>query len=799
MEDENISSVSKLVLTAVFLILLIAFTQQITLYGHAEGADSGTGTSSGEPSQTSSEVNVISGIGINIKYGSTDIANIQSVLENLISSEAGKASCTVASISWNSFPSSFVSDGTINCTINYSDSNYENEIVSYKIVNPTEYVFKNTTQNIYSNSDYNKSNSTLLSYVNSDLQVVGTGDEYKDAVGSGTVYTAAQFTWKDCSSSYKATGNSYTFTQKYSGISLVRTFNVTEAYMSSPSVDIDYGSNTISTTSQMRWSLNRTSWNNCSSNMSIQSSWCGQYVYFYYPATNYYEASDTTRVYIPIKADKPTTSLKLTATTHTITITNCWDYDSCMFSIDGSSWVSTNNEYYTFKGLTENKSYKVYVRTKAKIGKYLVSDYVASSISTKKSAETGINIKYSAAKNIGYVDGTGTVAYNSSTTTLSGSFDTSDFARFNNIVSGYRDLYSTVYSTLLINHVSDDYDTSSLVSAKFYMPLSAVKVPIQSGNLGIQYKCNLGSASLNNSSLLYYYNKSSGNNLSFSIDKIKSISDAKYAWIKSQLSDDRPVYKLSVAVGSNTSANVAYSIPYELDNRETADGLRVYYIDDSGNKMIIDCKYDSKNKAVIFTTNKVGYFVISYDYTSDITLPFKDITKDHWAYSYIKYCYSRAMFNGVSGSKFDTKSNVDRATIIVLLARLNGFDTSSSITSTYFNDVCVGDWYAAGANWAYTKGLVQGDSFNPKDPMTREDIAYIIYKYMMTIGYSGKTNTELNYADLTEIDSNNRQAVAYLKDFNIMQGDAENRFNPSKNVTRAEMAALLYRLGNLIK
>ena len=53
-------------------------------------------------------------------------------------------------------------------------------------------------------------------------------------------------------------------------------------------------------------------------------------------------------------------------------------------------------------------------------------------------------------------------------------------------------------------------------------------------------------------------------------------------------------------------------------------------------------------------------------------------------------------------------------------------------TKATFEDVKSGDWYYDAINWAAENGIVEGysaDAFGPNDPITREQMAAILYRY----------------------------------------------------------------------
>ena len=73
----------------------------------------------------------------------------------------------------------------------------------------------------------------------------------------------------------------------------------------------------------------------------------------------------------------------------------------------------------------------------------------------------------------------------------------------------------------------------------------------------------------------------------------------------------------------------------------------------------------------------------------------------------------------------------------------------------------------------------------------REDVGVIFGKAMDTVkGYDVKSGAILGYADKDAISATAVPYLELLYRVNLMVGDSDNKFNPKKNITRAEMAVL---------
>ena len=107
------------------------------------------------------------------------------------------------------------------------------------------------------------------------------------------------------------------------------------------------------------------------------------------------------------------------------------------------------------------------------------------------------------------------------------------------------------------------------------------------------------------------------------------------------------------------------------------------------------------------------------------------------------------------------------------------------------------DSYTEGVRWASSVGVVGGypdGSFGPDDPITREQLAVMLYRYA---DYKGWDVTEL--ADLsafTDAESISGYAVTALRWANaagIVGGYNDSTLRPQGNATRAQIATILMR------
>ncbi|MEQ6358483.1 S-layer homology domain-containing protein, partial [Thermoanaerobacter thermohydrosulfuricus] len=114
-----------------------------------------------------------------------------------------------------------------------------------------------------------------------------------------------------------------------------------------------------------------------------------------------------------------------------------------------------------------------------------------------------------------------------------------------------------------------------------------------------------------------------------------------------------------------------------------------------------------------------------------------------------------------------------------------------------FNDVKEGTWYANAIEAAYKAGIMLGDGKNmrPDDPITREEMTAVIMRvYGKLAEYKEDSIGNTTFSDNNNISEWAKNVVANAVKLGIVRGYEDNTFKPKDNATRAEAAAMLYRI-----
>ncbi len=174
-----------------------------------------------------------------------------------------------------------------------------------------------------------------------------------------------------------------------------------------------------------------------------------------------------------------------------------------------------------------------------------------------------------------------------------------------------------------------------------------------------------------------------------------------------------------------------------------------------------------------------------------------DVTPDHWSYEAVEYCYDHGIVSGVSNTEFGRDNPIRRGDFVLMLYGALGRPSVSEPSS--FTDVQASNYYCDAVSWASANGLVSGVAeglFAPADFVTREQ-AFTVLHQTMPLLEMDSPEPDLSildqFADRDQIAEYAQPHMAALVSQGLASG-AGGVLNPKGSLTRAEMAALLYRL-----
>lgn len=182
-------------------------------------------------------------------------------------------------------------------------------------------------------------------------------------------------------------------------------------------------------------------------------------------------------------------------------------------------------------------------------------------------------------------------------------------------------------------------------------------------------------------------------------------------------------------------------------------------------------------------------------------LPFTDVSKSNWFYDNVVYVYENGLMIGTSDDKFSPNLTLTRGMVVTVLYRLAGEPGTIGLDNP-FTDIG-NTWYTNAIKWAAENGIVTGygdGKFGPNDKITREQMAAILYRYMVFAKINPQVPEQLiNFADEAQISDYAMDAIQTLFKLGIIQGVGENTINPKGDATRAQFAAMIHRMQELVK
>ena len=108
-----------------------------------------------------------------------------------------------------------------------------------------------------------------------------------------------------------------------------------------------------------------------------------------------------------------------------------------------------------------------------------------------------------------------------------------------------------------------------------------------------------------------------------------------------------------------------------------------------------------------------------------------------------------------------------------------------------FSDLNTGAWYHADVDYAISKGLFNGTTataFSPNGRLTRAMLVAVLYR----AEGSPATNKSIPFADV-DMGSYYANAVSWAQQNRIVTGVSDTKFAPDENITREQIATILYR------
>ena len=242
---------------------------------------------------------------------------------------------------------------------------------------------------------------------------------------------------------------------------------------------------------------------------------------------------------------------------------------------------------------------------------------------------------------------------------------------------------------------------------------------------------------------------------------------------------------------SNFSEALEIKIPYEAKSGENPEMITVFFINDKGELNNKAGRYDAAAKTITFKTNHFSKYMIVNN-----SVRFEDIADGFWGRPSIEALASKGIINGKSGKNYKPNDYVTRAEFAKMLTTTFGLVDGKASAS--FTDADKSSWYYTYVASAVKTGIIEGykdGTFKGDKAVSREDMAVMAAR-VLKFAKADNTNQILNFRDKSDISGYALEAVVNCTRYGIITGKPNNMMDPKGTATRAEAAAVIYRLYN---
>lgn len=264
---------------------------------------------------------------------------------------------------------------------------------------------------------------------------------------------------------------------------------------------------------------------------------------------------------------------------------------------------------------------------------------------------------------------------------------------------------------------------------------------------------------------------------------------------------------------------------------------------------------DTRIRAIAMADGYSDSDAVDFSFTLRNFSSFTDVPAGAWYAGAVEYAYSMGLFGGTSKNTFSPDLDMTRGMFVTVLGRMagvtsetgcefglvtgentglfSGMDSSSELLAVpgkgsmvsilgsengwyrvswngksgyiyggnlkvyarAFSDVDTGAYYSPYVQWAYLTGITAGTgtgSFSPNAPISRQDLAMMLYNYASVTGKSlSEVNAGIRFTDDASILQTYRDAVYALGRAGIINGMGDGSFSPNGSATRAQVAQVI--------
>lgn len=218
--------------------------------------------------------------------------------------------------------------------------------------------------------------------------------------------------------------------------------------------------------------------------------------------------------------------------------------------------------------------------------------------------------------------------------------------------------------------------------------------------------------------------------------------------------------------------------------------------------LFLDASVSPTGEALLLAACEVSGTVAVYQVGGAAlsVLPFTDVeARDVQA---VRYVYENGLLSGVSADRFDPSGTLTRGEAAAALWSLEGRPAVNYLMS--FSDVDPAASYGGAVRWAASEGIAGGYGgglFGPEDPVTREQLAVMLYRFAQYRNYDTAQGGMVvrEYADYDQISSYALEAVVWAVKAGVLTATSLDTLAPGQAATRVQTAQALLALSQFTK
>ncbi|MBE6910423.1 MAG: hypothetical protein E7474_12775 [Ruminococcaceae bacterium] len=179
---------------------------------------------------------------------------------------------------------------------------------------------------------------------------------------------------------------------------------------------------------------------------------------------------------------------------------------------------------------------------------------------------------------------------------------------------------------------------------------------------------------------------------------------------------------------------------------------------------------------------------------------FADLDKWAWYHDGVHFVLEHGIMQGMGNNLFAPNGIITRAQMAQILWNLEGRPASS--VALAYTDVVPDGWYVPAIRWVTEQNVMKGYNklqFGPDDPLTREQLVTILYRYAQSkgFGFAGAWAFPLDFPDAADVAEWAYEPMCWVTMKGIVNGK-DGRLAPKDSATRAEVSAIMQRYCQLL-